>query len=152
MGTYLAVKPTNLSIHDISKIQKAIHLKAPIKKEKLHCTLMYSKDTDGEGYAPNPDIKYKATVIGCDIMGAKDSGWQALVLKLKCPALYRRFNLATSRGLKHSYPDFVPHLSLAYEKDNGDLEGYLVELNEYLSSQPQLEIELSHEYMEPLTD
>lgn len=150
MGIYLAVKPTPLSCLDLSKMQKAIHLKSPIVKDKLHCTLMYSADAEGKGYAPNPDIVYDAEVVGCEIMGTKESGWQALVLKLKCPALHRRFNLAQSRGLKHSYPDFLPHVSLAYEKDNGDLEGYLVELREYLLTQPQIKIELSQEYMEPL--
>lgn len=150
-GTYLAVKPTALSLNDIKKIQTAIHIQDPIPKEKIHCTLMYSKEKTGEGYSPNPDIVYSATVTGCDILGEKGSGWQALVLKLYCPALQRRFNLATHRGMEHNYPEFVPHISLAYEKDN-DLEGYLFELREFLQSSPQLSIELSQEYMEPLND
>jgi hypothetical protein len=150
-GTYLAVKPTALSLNDIKKIQLAINIQDPIPKEEIHCTLMASKEKTGSGYSPNPDIVYSASVTGCDILGEKGSGWQALILKLHCPALQRRFNLAKHRGMEHSYPEFLPHVSLAYEKDN-DLEGYLVELREYLQKSPQLTIELSYEYMEPFND
>lgn len=150
-GTYLAVKPTALAISDIKKIQKAIGLVKPIPKEKLHCTLMYSEHATGKGYVPNPDIVYSAQVIGCKILGEPDSKWRAIVLELKCPELNRRFNFASSRGLKHSYPNFLPHVSLAYQEGNGDLEGFLMELKSYLAKQPQLTIDLTNEYSEPLT-
>jgi hypothetical protein len=148
-GTYLAVKPDGFAVADIQKIQRAVKFANPIPREKLHCTLMYSKNTQGVDYVPSPNIEYSAEVIGCEVMGEVGSPWRAIALKLHCPALERRFNFAKTKGLVHSYPDFKPHISLAY---GDDVEGYLIDLKKYLETSKQITLVLGSEYSEELVD
>lgn len=148
-GTYLAVKPDGFAIADIQKIQKAAQFANPIAKEKLHCTLMYSKEAEGNGYVPNPDAVYEGIVTGCEMLGEVGSPYRALVLTFDCPALTRRFNYAKTKGLIHSYPNFKPHISLAY---GDDVEGHMLDVQEYLDAKPQIKLNFTNEYSEPLVD
>lgn len=141
--TYLAVKPDSAGIAVIQSIQRAIKLNSPIQKEKLHCTLMYSKEVEVLNYQPCSHIVYRAEVTGCSIIGEKGSPRRAIVLMLHSPSLSRRFNYAASTGLKHSFPEFSPHISLAY---GDDVECYLQELEEFLASSPQITLNLTSEY------
>lgn len=148
-GTYLAVKPDMQGQAIIKTLQKQAKISKPVQKEKLHCTLMYSPKDLKHTYTPDPEKIYEADVVGTALLGDVGSKWRALVLKLKCPALNRRHNLAVSRGLQHSYPEYDCHISLAYGEE---ADGYKIYLDQYLAKSPQLKIRLTSEYMEDLKD
>lgn len=115
---YIALK-LNLSqakaLHDFLAKNNFSDLITP---EKMHMTLIYDKR--------NPDIKYEKSVNAykADLKAIKALGtgnWRAAVLELNAPEISKRHDALINSGYKHSYDDFVPHLSIKYKPDNADI-------------------------------
>lgn len=84
-----------------------------IPMNKLHSTLMYD--------ASNPDIDpdinstvYKARVTGVKMLGDPSSRWRSVALVLDSEAIQKRHKELLEKGFKHSYPELLIHVSIAY--------------------------------------
>jgi len=118
-GTYIGLRLTEDSTEELQSFAESLGLQGLLPSEKYHLTLIYSKDKTLD-YVPRPERRFKSTVVSADIIG--EGKWRALVLKLRSPDAHRRFNAITKvYGNVHSYPDFLPHISLKYGPKPKDL-------------------------------
>lgn len=147
-GVYIALKPTEAALEKIIEIQKLISLPELILKDQLHCTLMYDSFTEKTNYLVEPNLIHKATISGCALFGKNE--YNAIVLILDSIDIHNRFNFAVSSGLKFDYPEYTPHISLVYQKNNPDIDSFLDIIKNYLSNHSTIEIELNNEYIEKL--
>jgi hypothetical protein len=119
---YVSVK---LNATDAKLVQEKIDkagITDAIQADKLHATLFYAKAglpdslVAAEGAIHTAFIKPTPMVIGED-------PWRALVLELDCPSLVARHDeIKQSTGGEHSYPDFLPHMSLKYSPSEDDIK------------------------------
>jgi hypothetical protein len=119
---YVSVKLDSIDAKLVQEKIEAAGITDAIKADKLHSTLFYSKaglpDTlvAAGGMLHTAFIKPTPMVIGED-------PWRALVLELDCPSLgLRHEEIKQSTGAKHSYPDFLPHMSLKYNPSEDDIK------------------------------
>ena len=147
LGTYIGLRVDPLSVKKIENIYSK-HFDNLIYD--MHLTLMYAKEQDVlHTYPANPYKHYLCKVTGIDIFGDPGSEYQALVLKVSCPHLTRR-HAAIKKvfGLKHSYPEFKPHISIKYKPTEQEQKYFLNLKNEIVGTQ----IEVSSEYVEPIRE
>lgn len=117
---YASVKPDNVTALKIVEHLKSIGINDYISPDKLHVTLMYSKNKN-IGLESNSTKIYSAMQTGKpEIMG--NDPYRALVIKLDSDELHGRFVELLLSGAEHSYPDFTPHLSLKYSPTERDLK------------------------------
>lgn len=149
-GVYIALKPTEAALEKIIEIQKLISLPDLILKDQLHCTLVYDSFTEKTNYLAEPNLIHKATISDCTILGKNE--YKAIVLVLDSIDIHNRFNFAISSGLKLDYSEYIPHISLVYQKNNTDnnLDSFLQIIKNYISNNSTIEIELHNEYIEKL--
>lgn len=91
------------------------------KSKNPHITLVYSKEqsVDAKKLLKTLNQKFKdygvAEIIGAASFGSEEDK-ACIVLKLKSPQLSRINTALCSYGdIKHSYPEFQPHLTLFYD-------------------------------------
>jgi len=103
--------------------EKLGHIEGMLSFDKSHMTLMYD--------VRNPDLNTRVSkqihemrVTGVEMMGALDSPWRAIVLKLQTEGstALERFNELRAKGYQHSYPNFQAHVSLKYRPSPEDIE------------------------------
>lgn len=98
-----------------------------------HVTLMYSKETDLDNREILASLQKYDELITAKIDGVaafdavpkegeRDEKLCTIVVKLKSPTLDKIFKELQDIGLKHSYPDFAPHISLIYDLPIEDKE------------------------------
>ena len=119
---YVSLK---LAKEDAALVQEQLDragIKDAIPADKLHCTLFYAKkglpDTlkAAGGQVHVAFVRPNPMIIG-------EEPWRALVLELDCPSLgLRHEEIKQSTGGEHSYPDYLPHMSLKYGPVEGDAE------------------------------
>lgn len=99
---------------------KSLGIKNSILPNKMHVTLMYSKNDRIDTIADNKTI-YSATVKGLpSIMG--NDPYRALFVGLDSDELLgRNVELMLAGGVS-DFPNFIPHLSLKYSPTDGDLQ------------------------------
>lgn len=98
--------------------------------DDYHVTLMYSKDTKED---PNRildtiqnsrlDIPYECKVKGAECF-EDDASKSCIVLLLDDPILHKIHDFIRSLGLRHSYPEFIPHITLRYNMDLEEAHNY----------------------------
>ena len=88
--------------------------------DDLHVTMMYDKSNPALDYKPNDKV-YKANIVGVKTLGEPDSKWYAIALELDSEELHKRHTELKQLGYKHSYPDFLPHISLKYKPTESDI-------------------------------
>lgn len=109
-------------------------------KGDYHCTLMYSEMTN-----EHPDrimdalmIDFNKTItadiVGFDCFDAEDKSKSCIVIKLKNESLDHLHDLMKGYGLKHSYSDFQPHITLKYNMDVEEAHYYKDLLNTSLET------------------
>jgi hypothetical protein len=117
---YVSVKPTVAEAGAVADQVSALGINGGITPEKLHVTLMYSKD-HSIFIQPEPGRTYLARLTGeYKIIGNAPN--EALVAILDSADLKKRFDELTAAGGAHSYPEYLPHLSLKYSATPADLE------------------------------
>lgn len=114
---YVSVKPTADDAGSIASQVSALGITGGIAPEKLHVTLMYSK-AHSVNIQPEPDRVYQATLTGQFKLLGADS---ALVALIDSPDLQKRFDELSAAGGVHSFPDYLPHISLKYGATEADL-------------------------------
>lgn len=109
-----------------------------------HVTLVYSKETSVplpkvQQYLDNSCPKFiHANVIECAAFdsipkdGERDENLCTVVIKIKSPDLVVVHEGLKSLGLKHSYDEFSPHISLIYDFPRSDKDAALAHINKLI--------------------
>ena len=87
----------------------------------LHMTLMFDKSNPRIEQISSP-ISFIATVKSIKILGEYDSKWRSIALELDCPDASTYHKTLKTAGYKHSYDNFIPHMSLKYLPSQEDIE------------------------------
>ena len=147
-GTYSGVKPTQETIDQVGKYLKDNKVPTPVKPEKLHITILYSRK-----YLPNykpagkisTPYKCKATDFTVWKTSPEDPNepkTNCLIVKLDCPELIKRHkDLMKEHGATFDYDKYEPHITLSY--DIGDLDVSKL-------PKPNFDLEFDTEYKEDL--
>lgn len=147
-GTYSGVKASKDTQEKIKKYLEDNKVPTPVKTEKLHTTILYSRK-----YLPNYkpagklDTPYKAKPVEFMVWKTtpedpKEEKTNCLILKLDCPKLIQRHKeLMKEHGATFDYETYTPHITLSY--NIGDLD---------VSKLPKIDfdIEFDTEYIEDL--
>lgn len=87
----------------------------PAVKHDLHCTMMYDKrDLEAPLVEVDPTKEFKANVTKLEVLG------DGLVFHLTSTDLADEHRRLKEGGYEHSFPDFLPHMSLTYDFNNYD--------------------------------
>ena len=147
-GTYAGVRFSEETKNAVEQYNKDNDIPNPIKTDKLHTTLLYSRK-----YLPDykPAGKYDKPMIGkvkkFDVFESRpdafdDKAARCLVLLFDCPELVDRFNeLMDKHDATFDYDEYKPHITFSY--DIGDMD--IKDLPEFKGK-----IELVSEYDEDL--
>ena len=113
----LQLKPTSATA--IKKVLKDIGIEDVIND--LHITTIYDASN------PTSDIKldssktYDANVVDIKKLGEPGTKWYAIALTLEAPDIEKRHQDYIDAGFKHSYPEFLAHMSLKYKPSKEDI-------------------------------
>lgn len=129
--------------------------------DKSHITLMYSEFTDVdpriiENFLKTVPQDFEVKPTGFELFDSKKDGElipekSTLVMRVDHPFLYTIFESLVSLGMEHSYPEFSPHVTIAYDVDREDAFNSFQALNNWLSITPVLPVvEISSIYQQPI--
>jgi phage-related protein (TIGR01555 family) len=116
---FVSVKPDSLSASVIAEHVLSAGIGSGVLADDLHVTLFYARDGIPAG-SPKIGLYTANLTTEYEIIG--QAPWRALVVKLDSPELQARFNEIRASGAVHSYPTFLPHLSLKYDPTDEELE------------------------------
>lgn len=152
---YISVKPTFATRRTLADFSKSLGFcPGRLAESDLHTTIMYStnecryKDVQK---TINSNRLYVAKPKEARILGEPKNGHVALVLELECERMTKQHeHLKATCSLIPSYPEYVPHVTIAsdgHEKTPGlELEDcieiyekLIEEINEELSDKNELE-------------
>ena len=88
--------------------------------DDLHVTVIYDESNPTIEFEPLQD-SYSAKVVGCKTLGEPDSKWFAVTLLLESDDLVQQHKALQKLGFKHSYDEFIPHLSIKYKPTEDDI-------------------------------
>lgn len=126
-GTYSGMKVSKASQEKLKKYMEDNKIPTPVKVEKLHTTILYSRK-----YLPNYkpagklDTPYKAKSLGFTVWKTnpedpKEEKTNCLIVKLDCPELIKRHkDLMKEHEATFDYDEYTPHITLSYSI--GDLD------------------------------
>lgn len=110
-GTYVCVLPDKESKLKLAKISAALGHPIPIAEvEDLHSTVMYSKGSFPRELSL-PRKRFGAKVVGLEFWDGHNNDGYVVVI-LDSPDLVARNRFWTAQGLKHSFDDYTPHVTL----------------------------------------
>lgn len=147
---YIALKPSPETAKRIAQIVADAGIENAIAPEDLHVTLFYAPeglpDTVHDTLI-NPEQVHVGFALPEPRLLGEDP-WKALVIELTAPTLSRRHALIKEvTGGEHSFPDYLPHLSLKYGPEEGDIDKI-----RGLHALASLAIDLTGEYCEDIDD
>lgn len=110
-GTYAAVKFNAETLDMLQDLQKELMLFEPVPRDKLHATICFSRVQIP--YIPNVESQR----IGCTwkLEVFEHNGKRALVALLDSPYLHDRHEYAKILGATYDFPEYKPHITLAYD-------------------------------------
>jgi len=118
---YVSIRPRS---NDAMKISDMVRYGADIEgglmPEDLHITLFYDKTPEGipeTDLQNDPRTAYPTNEF--KILG--EGEYRALVMMLKSDDLQARHQEIADLGGEHSHDEFLPHISLKYQPEEGDL-------------------------------
>jgi hypothetical protein len=117
-GGYVAVR---LSDDDSKQLKEFFHESGISVIDDLHVTLMYDVSNPAFKVEPLHD-KFVGVVSGCKLLGEKGSKWGAVALTLESPDLVSQFNALVNIGYKHSYSEYIPHVSIMYTPSDDEIQ------------------------------
>jgi hypothetical protein len=98
---------------NLTKIQNVI--------DDFHITLMYDKSNPDIEFNVDPNKEYVATVSDIKLLGEPGTKWYSIAFTLTSPEIVERHKDYIKAGFKHSYPNFIPHMSIKYQPTNKDI-------------------------------
>lgn len=108
-GTYVSAHFSDSTLNQLEKFQKELGLLNPVPREKLHCTICYSR----VGIPYKPLNNYYAGISGeLEIWDTKYG--RTLVLKLNSDQLKERHDYSMILGATYDFPEYIPHITLSY--------------------------------------
>ena len=126
-GTYVSVEPNNAAKNQLKAIAQALGfvLTADDLME-LHSTVCYAKGTFATDPVADSNRVFVGRIKDLQYWGGHD-GDGYLVVVLDSPSLMTRHKEWLMRGLVHSFPDYIPHVTLKTKlKLNAFLEHAMV--------------------------
>jgi len=102
----------------IFSILKKLNIDNYIKD--LHLTLMYDRSNPSVSYTTQ-DTTYDAKIVDVKLLGEPGTKWYSIALDLDSDELHSRHKDLKELGYKHSYPNYIPHLSLKYLPSDSDI-------------------------------
>ncbi|MGN8278148.1 anti-CBASS protein Acb1 family protein [Pseudomonas sp. SMN5] len=119
LNGFVSVKPDKLSASVIANHVLDAGVGSGVLEGDLHVTLFYARNGIPAG-SPSDGMYIANLTDQYEIIG--QAPWRALVVKLDSPDLQARFDEIRATGAEHSYPDYLPHLSLKYDPTDDELE------------------------------
>src|SRR5574343_1536753 len=116
-GSLTLTKESKKEIHEVLKL-----LKITNTINDLHITLIYDVRNPVLDFKVNSNRKYVATIKDVKTLGEPGTKWYAVALTLSSTEIEDRHNEYKKAGFKHSYPEFIPHLSLKYKPTEEDVK------------------------------
>lgn len=123
---YVSVSPSMAVAKHFASHLQSIGVAGGIAPEEQHVTLFYARKgiSEAENLERRGPANFRARLTGeYKIIG--DGQYRALVAVLESPDLQQRFDQIRASGAEHSYPDYLPHLSLKYQPSQQDLDAVL---------------------------
>ena len=120
-GRYVGVHFDEKTKRLLSDIVKGENIKDPTPADKMHSTIVYSKDNKVDGYdvQGKMDEPIEAEINDFDLFNTSDG--KCLVAKLQSDELRNRHNRARELGASYDYDEYIPHVTLSYNaNDLGD--------------------------------
>lgn len=114
-GTYVGIEYDKGEVEQLLKLFKQSKIPDLYTPNLIHTTLMYSKDTEYVQVLP----KLIGTYIDIENPQYKIYGKNkdTLVIAFDSEVLQARHKELTKLGLKHSWPDYSPHITLSESVD-----------------------------------
>lgn len=109
-GTYVCVLPDDESRGFLSHIANSLRVHAD--PYELHSTLMYAKGCFPKNASYSRRATFGARIKGIEYWDGHDNDGYLVVI-LDSPGLVNRHRYWTEHGLKHSFDDYTPHVTLA---------------------------------------
>jgi len=106
----------------ISKVLKSVELKNLFDHKGYHFTLYYDRLNPVIEYNEmSRDVFFTATPVGVKIL-APDSPTPALAIIFESKELDARFKELKELGFTSDFEDFIPHVTVKYNPEDGDFE------------------------------
>ena len=118
---YCYIKPTTQTAMQIQQIMRMVGISGGISKDDLHVTISHDSDNPLKEEPKQTTTRYWGQVVEVTTLGAEDSPWRAIVLKMNSPSISKTHDHFKSLGIKHSYEEFIPHISVKYKPTEEDL-------------------------------
>lgn len=117
---YSSIQLDKQSSKEINSILKTLKITDVI--DDLHLTLIYDKSNPDIDIDVDDSTEYKAKIKDIKMLGEPNTKWYAIALTLSSSDLVNRHKDYIKKGFKHSYPNFIPHLSLKYNPSEEDIK------------------------------
>lgn len=143
---YGSLQLTSPGVLAIQQSLAKLGIKNTIKD--FHVTTIYDRSN------PTIDIKldgnksYNATVSGVKLLGEPGTKWYAVALTLTAPEIVKLHKSYIEAGFKHSYPEFIAHVSLKYSPTESDIDTIKKSIAEF----KKLKLIFSNESIEEIKD
>lgn len=120
-GIYMCAKFDQASCEALKNVQKTLGItKNAVSAEKMHTTIVYSRKT--VDLFPQQDITEPAKLVDVEKWDTK-YGSSTIVGILESEYLHSRFKDSIDAGATYDYPDYKPHVTLAYDSMLDDISG-----------------------------
>lgn len=90
--------------------------------DDMHITLIYDRSNPTSNIKIDPRTVYNADITGIKTLGEPGTKWYAITLELNSPEIVARHKDYIQAGFTHSYPTFIPHMSLKYKPTESDIK------------------------------
>lgn len=100
---------------------KGLGLSSCVPAADMHTTLVYDKSNPVLNAQPDHSA-HTVKIKGVKRLGEPGSKWEAIVLELDAPTVVQRHMELRQLGFKHSYPAYIPHLSVCYQPKPSDFD------------------------------
>lgn len=148
-GTFVGVHFTDESCDKLLDMMDDMRIEKPTDRDDLHVTVMYSPKPIPEFVEDHPEpvpFNPPSPVTGEKFHVFPSDDGNALVMFISSEYLHERHNeIIDAYGAEYTFDKYHPHVTLTYSPDEIDLDQWNVD--EY-----DVNLELSEEYNEPLTD
>lgn len=114
----------------------------------MHITLIYDTSNPTTDIKTDSKAEYSASITGAEALGEPGTKWYAIALTLKSPEIDTRHKDYIDAGFKHSYPEFVPHLSLKYKPSEQDINT----IQDNISKFKKMELIFTGESLRPIKE
>ncbi len=97
----------------------------------LHITIIYDRSNPTLDMEIDNTKEYEANVVDIKMLGEPGTKWYAIALTLESPDIEKRHKDYIDAGFKHSYPEFLAHMSLKYKPSEEDIKTIKDNLNKF---------------------